>query len=93
MRVTRMCGKNPLHILLDSGSTHNFLDISMAKRLGCTIEKTPVQAVTVADGSKLQCLHICKGFKWKLHNADFELNMMLIPLGSCDVVLGVQWLS
>jgi len=34
MRVTGLHGKNPLHILLDSGSTHNFLDISMAKKIG-----------------------------------------------------------
>jgi len=93
MRVTGLYGKTPLHILLDSGSTHNFLDISMARRLGCTGEATPVQAVTVADGNKLQCLHVCKGFRWKLHNADFESDMLLIPLGSYDVVLGVQWLS
>ena len=93
MRVTGMYGKSPLHILLDSGSTHNFLDISMAKKLGCTIEETPVQAVTVADGNRLHCLHICKKFKWRLHNAEFESDMMLIPLGSCDMVLGVQWLS
>jgi len=63
MRVTGLHGKNPLHILLNSGSTHNFLDISMAKKLGCIIEKTPVQLVAVADGNRLQCLHICRGFK------------------------------
>jgi len=36
---------------------------------------------------------VCKGFKWRLHNAEFKSDMMLIPLVSCDVVLGVQWLS
>ena len=43
MRVTSLFGKHPLHVLMNSGSTHNFLDISMAKKLGCRIEKTPVQ--------------------------------------------------
>jgi len=28
-----------------------------------------------------------------LHNADFTSDMLLISLGSCDMVLGVQWLS
>ena len=93
MRVTGQFGKHSLHILVDLGSTHNFLDISMAKRLGCKIEETPVQSVAVADGNKLQCLHMCKNFKWRLHNAEFESDMMLIPLGSCDVMLGVHWLS
>ena len=63
MRVTEMHGKVPLHILLDSGSTHNFLDLSAANKLGCTIEQTPVQSVIVADGNQLQCLDICRGFK------------------------------
>ena len=93
MRVTRLYGKTPLHILIDSGSTHNFLDISLAKKLGCRLEEIAGQTITVADGYKLQCLYVCKGFKWKLHNAIFETNMLIIPLGSCDMVLGVQWLS
>jgi len=63
MRVTGMSGKTPLHILLDLGRTHNFLDISMAKKLGCTIEETPAQVVIVADGSRLQCLYVCKGLR------------------------------
>jgi len=54
IRVTEMYGKSSLHILLDARSTHNFLDISMAKRLGCTIQK--IQSVTVADGNRLHCI-------------------------------------
>ena len=38
MRVTRLYGKTPLLILIDSGSTHNILDISIAKKLGCKME-------------------------------------------------------
>lgn len=30
-----MYDKKLLHILLDSGSTHNFLDLELAKKLGC----------------------------------------------------------
>ena len=47
----------------------------------------------MADGYHLQCLYICKGFKWKMHNALSETDMLIIPLGSCDIVLGIQWLS
>ena len=93
MRVTRTYEKVPLHILLDSGSTHNFLDLTMARKLGFTIEQIPMQSVAIANGNHLQCLHICRGFKWRLHNADFESDVLLIPLGICDMVLGVQWLS
>ena len=33
MHVTGYYQKKPLHVLIDSGSTHNFLDIEVAKRL------------------------------------------------------------
>jgi len=32
MRVVGRIKNNPLHILIDSGSTHNFLDITIAKK-------------------------------------------------------------
>lgn len=93
MRVTGTSGKTSIHILIDSGSTHNFLDVAVAKKLGCKVEAIQPQPITVADGNKLQCLHVCR-FNWRIHNAEFTSNVMMIPLGSCDmVVLGVQWLS
>ncbi|GJW42420.1 retrotransposon-related protein [Tanacetum coccineum] len=53
MRVRGHVLKQLLHILIDSGSTHNFLDIYMAKRLGCKIRNTCPLEVSVAGGSKL----------------------------------------
>ena len=41
MRVTGRVKNSPLYILLDSDSTHNFLDISTTKRLHCEIRKIP----------------------------------------------------
>ena len=52
-----------------------------------------MQAVTVAEGSRLHCQCMCKNFEWKLQEATFTTNMLLILLRSCDVILGVQWLS
>lgn len=43
----------PLSILVDSGSTHNFLDPQTAKQIGCQTLKTSKLIVTVADGSKV----------------------------------------
>ncbi|WVZ06070.1 hypothetical protein V8G54_019416 [Vigna mungo] len=54
MRVTGLCQKKPLHILIDSESTHNFLDIHIAKKLGCRIVNMDPLSVIVADGAKVQ---------------------------------------
>ncbi|GJY93232.1 reverse transcriptase [Tanacetum coccineum] len=42
-----------VHILVDCGSTHNFLDKNMAKKLGCSIRPTGPLAVIVVDGNNL----------------------------------------
>ena len=42
-----------LMILIDSGSTHNFLDKSTAKRLKCQLTRTPPLSVIVANGQRV----------------------------------------
>ena len=51
------------------------------------------QSVTIADGNRMQCHYTCKEFKWTLHSTEFQSEVYLLPLGACDLVLGVQWLS
>ncbi|KAK9690943.1 hypothetical protein RND81_09G165300 [Saponaria officinalis] len=55
MRVTGYVGKKAIHILIDFGSTHNFLDHKMAVKLGCKLDCIEPQSVTVADGSQFPC--------------------------------------
>lgn len=74
----------PLHILVDSGSTHNFLDSSLAHKLGCIVEDINPQVATVADGSHIACNQVCKEFSWEMNGIKFFTKVMLIPLGSCD---------
>lgn len=47
----------------------------------------------MAEGNQLSCHSICKNFTWTMCGKVFQADVMLIPLGSCDIVLGVQWLS
>lgn len=93
MRVQGKVKDKLFHILVDSGSTHNFLDLTLAKKLGCNIESILSQAVGVADGNHLQCQHVCKCFQWSMQGQHFEADVLLISLGGCDMVLGVQWLT
>ncbi|KAJ1392972.1 Retrotransposon gag domain [Sesbania bispinosa] len=93
MRVTGHYQKNPVHILIDSGSTHNFLDIGFAKRYGCRIEDLDPINATVADGYKLPISSIVRNFTWRLQNTIFTSHIMLIPLGGYDLVLGIEWLT
>ncbi|XP_074327867.1 uncharacterized protein LOC141665786 [Apium graveolens] len=93
MRLKGISTRNSVHILVDSGNTHNFLDFAFAKKLGCKLEEVTAQAVTVADGNSIVCKCICRNFEWMINGKKFQTDVMLIPLGSCDMVLGIQWLS
>ncbi|CAO2822505.1 unnamed protein product [Amaranthus hypochondriacus] len=92
MRVIGMAGDTKIHILIDSGSTHNFLDIAIAKKVRCTSQEIEPQVITVADGNHITCQHKCTRFQWSMNKQNFEGEVLLIPLGGCDMVLGIQWL-
>lgn len=93
MRVRGTVGKRTLFILLDSGSSHNFMDPQVAEKLGCHITTSSLSRVTVADGRKLGVQGEIEGVEWKFQRTIFQTEVMLIPLQGCDVVLGVQWLA
>lgn len=86
MHVKGLYNKKALQILLDSGSTHNFLDINMARKLGCRLEEVTPMAITGGGGHKLEAPYICKGFVWSMHNHEFSADVIvsnLVGLRSC----------
>nr|GEW16251.1 putative mitochondrial protein [Tanacetum cinerariifolium] len=93
IRVRGRVGKQVVHILIDYGSTHNFLDIHSAKKLGCRLAKTTPMQVSVANGQRMMSTSVCHDFKWSLQNEVFTSDVMLLPLGGCEMVLGIQWLA
>nr|GEV28394.1 hypothetical protein [Tanacetum cinerariifolium] len=53
IRICGHVGKYKLHILVDCGSTHNFLDLSTAKKLGCQLISTSPMQVEITGGSNI----------------------------------------
>ncbi|GJZ40777.1 putative mitochondrial protein [Tanacetum coccineum] len=93
MRVRGYVGKQLLHILVDSGSTHNFLDLSAARKMGCKMRKMCPLQVSVANGQVMSSMYECKDFQWELQGKIYITDVIIIPLGGCEMVLGIQWLS
>ncbi|GJS05538.1 retrotransposon-related protein [Tanacetum coccineum] len=85
IRVKGYVGKQALHILIDCGSTHNFLDVSAAKKLPCQLTPTIPLRVDVANRSRMVSSSECKKFKWALQGNEYEADCMLIPLGGYDM--------
>ncbi|KAL8143460.1 LOW QUALITY PROTEIN: hypothetical protein V2J09_016492 [Rumex salicifolius] len=93
MRVKGVCGKRNLYILIDSGSTHNFIDKNVVAKLGCSISSMGITKVTVADGSSIDVVAKVEDFSWTFQDIPFHTEAMVLPLGCCDMVLGIQWLE
>lgn len=92
MRVRGSVKGKIVHILIDTGSTHNFLDLDAAKRLGCPLKVIPAVSVAVANGSKISSSRVSGTFSWKMQGVEFSSDVLILPLGGYDVVLGIQWL-
>ncbi|KAF2285305.1 hypothetical protein GH714_042347 [Hevea brasiliensis] len=93
MCVAGTCGKRSLQILINIGSTHNFLDSHIARKVGCELVKVTGVVVEVVNGQELQCEHFCKEFTWCMQNQTFTTEVFILPLDSYDLILGASWLA
>lgn len=93
MDVTGLHDKNLLHILLDSGSTHNFLDLEVLKSLARKLDVIYPLTVTSGGGHQLEVAFIYRSFKWKLQQAKFIVDVIVLPLMCCDLIIGIKRLK
>ncbi|KAL4297836.1 hypothetical protein GQ457_12G027660 [Hibiscus cannabinus] len=93
MRIQIQIGGERLIALVDSGSSHNFISLSAAKKLGLGIDKQCLLRVMVANGEVLKTVGGCNKVNWMIQGESFITDFLVIPLKSCDVVLEVQWLA
>lgn len=53
MRVKGGIKRKMVHVLIDSGSTHNFMDLETSKKLSCKLERIPPLSVAVANSNRV----------------------------------------
>ncbi|XP_077232632.1 uncharacterized protein LOC143869985 [Tasmannia lanceolata] len=92
MRVNGYIKRQSVMILIDSGSTNNFLDIRVAKRLSCPVEHSDKFEGKVADGRTLTSTGKCSNMKISVQDQELVTDLFLLPQDGCDLVLGAQWL-
>lgn len=80
-------------ILLDTGSTHNFIKSSVSEELGLKMKRMPGRVVKLADGGTVPVAGLCHGLTMQVQGHDFEADCFAIPLNGFDVVLGIRWLN
>uniref|UniRef100_A0A2N9I5B5 Chromo domain-containing protein n=1 Tax=Fagus sylvatica TaxID=28930 RepID=A0A2N9I5B5_FAGSY len=93
MRVIAIVNGQTTVVLLDTGSTHNFMDETLAKTLKLPIDGESSFGVRVANGQVIRTLGECKEVKFKMQGLHLKLTFNLLELGGYGIVLGTQWLS
>uniref|UniRef100_A0A2N9EN79 Ty3 transposon capsid-like protein domain-containing protein n=1 Tax=Fagus sylvatica TaxID=28930 RepID=A0A2N9EN79_FAGSY len=93
MRVIAIVNGQTTVVLLDTGSTHNFMDGTLAKTLKLPIDGESNFGVRVANGQVIRTLGECKEVKFKMQGLHLKLTFNLLELGGYGIVLGTQWLS
>jgi len=93
IKIEGQIKKKKVIVLIDSGSTHNFIHCKIAKELNCFLYLAPECQVMVANGGMINCSGKCHNIKLSMGEYVLKCLMISIPMGGADVVLGVQWLQ
>lgn len=82
-----------LLMLVDSGSTHSFMDVQVGSKLKGVTPLAKSLSVQLADGGSLTCSHELANCRWWMQGHNFVNTFRLLSLGGYDVILGMDWLE
>jgi predicted aspartyl protease len=82
-----------LSILVDSGSSHTFLNASMLERIHCAVTPVPSMRVKVANGNTMWSNQEVKGLEWWIQGYTFLVDARVLELATYDLILGMDWLE
>ncbi|XP_062176260.1 uncharacterized protein LOC133881329 [Alnus glutinosa] len=92
MRIIGILKHHSIVILIDSGSTHNFVDTKLAASLGIRSSIQDEIQVKIANGDEVPSPGRCKEVKVKMQGYTFRTELFFLPLAGYDAVLGIHWL-
>jgi hypothetical protein len=79
-------------ILVDSGSTHNFIHRLIAQETHCYIHVVNNFQIMIANGGSMKCGGRCENVCLQIGDYHLKSHMFAIDMGGCDIVLGAYWL-
>jgi hypothetical protein len=80
-------------ILVDSGSTHNFIHHRISQETNCYIRALNNFQIMIVDGGSMKCGGHCENVCLQIGQYHMKSHMFSIDMGDCDIVLGVEWLQ
>jgi hypothetical protein len=78
--------------LLDTGSTHTFIDLKFSTKIQCTTISNNLETVQVAGGGTLQTGAHVQALDYTIQGETFHNSFKVLPLKGYDLVLGGDWM-
>ena len=88
MRLMAWIGKHEVTLLVDSGSSHNFINASIIKKLGLQGVAVEPFEVKVANGEKLRCEEMVRDVKMNVQGVRIVVNLHVLTIAGLDVEIG-----
>lgn len=92
MRIKRKINRYWLIILINTGSTHNFIDATIVYVLQLPLDSSATFEVKVANADSIRTQGVFSNVKVIMQGQVFVVNLNALALGDCVLVLGTQWL-
>jgi len=92
LKIRGFIKHRPIVVLIDSGSTHNFIYQKVAEAVHCFVRAVSNFQVQIADGGTMKCEGRCENVKLQMGDYQLKTHMFAIHMGGCDIVLGAEWL-
>ena len=90
IKVLGFIHNNPVNILVDSGSTHNFINTTHAQKLKLETSDSKSFDVFVANGEKISGRGVCKALPLDCQGVQMLVDFLLLPISGTDIVLGIS---
>ena len=92
LEVEGKISNTPVSILIDYGSSLSYIAPKIVENCKLVKEKN-AWLVQLATGVKQKVTEIVKDYIMDLDNMDTSVNLNILPLGSYDILIGMDWLE
>ncbi|KAJ3687882.1 hypothetical protein LUZ61_017046 [Rhynchospora tenuis] len=93
MKFKGKIGNVPVCALLDSGSTHSFVNPNVFQEVECNLIQTAPMVVTVANGARMVTDLQCEALQFSIQGHTFEKDVRVLDVTGYDMILGLDWLT
>ncbi|KAL5734003.1 hypothetical protein ACOSP7_031864 [Xanthoceras sorbifolium] len=93
IRVMSKLRNKEIIMLIDGGSTHNFIDQTVAEKFSLLIIRDKKFQVMVGNKERIECTDHCLALTLMIQGHPVQVDFYILPVAACQAILSVQWLE